>query len=58
MITLVTGATGFVGINIVETLFQRGDEVIAFGHAPMPEQAQRAYARFGKQLKFTPPWSQ
>lgn len=40
-----------MSINIVEALLQRGDEVIAFGHAPMPEQAQRAHARFGKQLK-------
>lgn len=30
---LVTGATGFVGLNIVEALHARGDEVIAVGHA-------------------------
>jgi nucleoside-diphosphate-sugar epimerase len=50
MLTLVTGATGFVGINIVEALLERGDEVIAFGHAPLPDAAQRALARFGDKL--------
>ena len=51
MLTLVTGATGFVGINIVEALLARGDAVIAFGHAPMPEGACRAFARFGSKLQ-------
>lgn len=51
MVTLVTGATGFVGINIVEALLERGDEVIAFAQAPMPEAAHRALARFGKKLE-------
>jgi UDP-glucuronate 4-epimerase len=50
MITLVTGATGFVGINIVEALLARGDEVVAFGQGSMPVTAQAAFARFGRQL--------
>ena len=50
MITLVTGATGFVGINIVEALLARGDEVVAFGQGSMPANAQAAFARFGRQL--------
>jgi nucleoside-diphosphate-sugar epimerase len=50
MITVVTGATGFVGINIVETLLARGDEVVAVGQGGMPANAQAAFARFGKQL--------
>lgn len=50
MITLVTGATGFVGINIVEALLARGDEVVAFGQGGLPANAQAAFARFGKQL--------
>lgn len=33
---LVTGATGFVGLNIVEALQARGDEVVAVGHAQPP----------------------
>lgn len=50
MTTLVTGATGFVGINVVEALLERGEDVIAFAQAPMPEPAQRALARFAKRL--------
>jgi nucleoside-diphosphate-sugar epimerase len=50
MITLVTGATGFVGTNIVEALLARGDEVIAVGQGGMPANAQAAFARSSKQL--------
>jgi nucleoside-diphosphate-sugar epimerase len=39
---LITGATGFVGLNIVEALHARGDEVIAVGHA---QPAMVAYER-------------
>jgi len=39
---LVTGATGFVGLNIVEALHARGDEVIAVGHA---QPSMTAYER-------------
>jgi UDP-glucose 4-epimerase len=51
MITLVTGATGFVGINIVEALLARGDDVVAFGQAAMPDAAHRALTPFGKKLE-------
>jgi len=37
MISLVAGATGFAGINIVEALLERGDEVVAFGHTALPD---------------------
>jgi nucleoside-diphosphate-sugar epimerase len=50
MTTLVTGATGFVGINIVEALLGCGDEVVAFGQGGLPANAQAAFAGFGKQL--------
>ena len=50
MITLVTGATGFVGTNIVEALLGRGDEVVAFGQGGMPANAQAAFSRSSKQL--------
>jgi nucleoside-diphosphate-sugar epimerase len=36
MTVLVTGGTGFVGLNLVERLVERGQDVIAFGHAPPP----------------------
>ena len=51
MITLVTGATGFVGLNIVEALLERGDEVIAFGQSEVPAAALQDFKRFGKQLQ-------
>ncbi len=51
MVTLVTGGTGFVGINIVEALLARGQEVIAFGQAPLPEGARRAFAQYGSKLR-------
>jgi UDP-glucuronate 4-epimerase len=50
MITLVTGATGFVGTSIVEALLGRGDEVIAFGQGGMAANAQAAFARSSRQL--------
>lgn len=36
MTTLVTGGTGFVGMNIVEALAATGEAVVALGHAPSP----------------------
>ena len=50
MVTLVTGATGFVGVNIVEALLLRGEEVVAFGQGGMAANAQTAFARFGSRL--------
>ena len=51
MTTLVTGATGFVGTNIVETLLGRGQGVIAFGQGGMPANALAAFARYGDCLQ-------
>lgn len=51
MAILVTGATGFVGTNIVETLLARGEHVVAFGQGGMPVNALRAFARFGDALE-------
>jgi len=50
MTTLVTGATGFVGNNIVEALLARGRKVLAFGQGGMPANALAAFARYGDQL--------
>ena len=49
--TLVTGATGFVGNNIVEALLARGQQVIAFGQGGMPANALAAFARYGDALQ-------
>lgn len=43
MKVLVTGASGFIGLNVVEALLGRGDDVVAFSHAPMPDAAKRAF---------------
>ncbi len=45
MKTLVTGATGFIGSNLVKFLMQRGDEVIAVGTSKEPQ-----LTRFGIDL--------
>lgn len=50
MTTLVTGASGFVGTNIVEALLARGQQVIAFGQGGMPANALAAFARYGDRL--------
>lgn len=43
MSVLVTGASGFIGLNIVEALLERGDDVIAFSDAVMPERAREGF---------------
>lgn len=44
MPVLLTGASGFVGLNLAEALLGRGREVVLFSHAPMPEAARAALA--------------
>lgn len=51
MTILVTGATGFVGNNIVEALLARGERVVAFGQGGMPANARRAFAKYGDALE-------
>lgn len=41
---LVTGASGFVGLNILEKLLADGCEVGAVANTPLPERARRAFA--------------
>ncbi|MGH8618341.1 MAG: NAD-dependent epimerase/dehydratase family protein [Burkholderiales bacterium] len=50
MKTLITGGTGFVGLNITEELLRRGDTVIAVGDRPMPEYARQVLKGVGGEL--------
>jgi len=42
--TLVTGTSGFVGLAVAEALVARGDTVVAFDRAPLPEEARSRLA--------------
>lgn len=44
MTVLITGASGFVGLNLCEHLLARGEKVVAFSMAPMPAPALRDFA--------------
>lgn len=44
MAVLVTGGAGFVGLNLVERLLERGEEVVVFGREALPAAAGRAFA--------------
>lgn len=44
MAILVTGAAGFVALNIVEHLLEQGRLVVAFDRIAPPERARRAFA--------------
>ena len=50
MAVLVTGGAGFVGLNVVEQLLMRGEEVVIFGREPLPEAAARAFAPLSGKL--------
>jgi len=44
MATVVFGGAGFVGLNIVEALLEKGEEVIVFDASDMPSSAMVAFA--------------
>ncbi len=48
---LVTGGTGFVGLNIVEALLARGDEVVVASDAELPPYARGVLERLPGKLK-------
>lgn len=50
MKVLVTGGTGFVGLNIVEALLARGDEVIVASDAAFPAYARMVLERLPGRL--------
>lgn len=44
MAILVTGAAGFVALNVVEHLLREGREVVGLDRIPIPERARQAFA--------------
>ena len=50
MAVLITGGAGFVGLNLVEQLLKRGENVVIFGPSPPPLAAIHAMAREPGQL--------
>jgi UDP-glucuronate 4-epimerase len=51
MNVLVTGGTGFVGLNVVEALLARGDRVTAFSNDALPAAAREAFAALPGELR-------
>lgn len=45
MNVLITGGSGFIGLNLAERLLARGDAVVAFGPEPPPLAAFEQFAR-------------
>lgn len=52
MTTLVTGATGFTGINIVRTLAEAGETVIALGHRPASPECHQFLKGLEAKVRF------
>lgn len=50
MNVLLTGGTGFVGINIAEALLAAGCRVTLFGPAPLPQRAEAVFASRGDRV--------
>ena len=48
MAILVTGGAGFVGVNVVQALSERGDEVVCFDAGELPAGAEAAFAGAGR----------
>lgn len=52
MTTLVTGATGFTGINIVRILAESGEPVIALGHRPAGAECHQFIKGLEEKVQF------
>jgi nucleoside-diphosphate-sugar epimerase len=50
MAILVTGAAGFVALNVVEHLLSAGHDVVGLDRIPLPERARRDFARLPGRL--------
>ncbi|MBL8701187.1 MAG: NAD(P)-dependent oxidoreductase [Alphaproteobacteria bacterium] len=50
MAIVVTGASGFVGLNVVEHLLRQGRRVVALSHDAIPGPAQATYATLPGEL--------
>src|SRR5579871_6747905 len=44
MAVLITGAAGFVALNVAEHLLRAGREVVGLDRIPLPERARREFA--------------
>ena len=51
MTILVTGGSGFVGLNLCEHLLARGEAVVSFSKGPMPEAARQDFAGLSGTLR-------
>lgn len=52
MAVLVTGGSGFVGLNVAEQLLGRGEDVVLFAVAPPPDAAMAELSRLRGRLSF------
>ena len=50
MATVVFGGSGFVGLNVVQHLLERGSDVTAFDTAPVPDAARARFSALGGAL--------
>ena len=50
MAILVTGASGFIGLNVTERLLRKGRNVVALDQLDLPARAQRTFAALPGQL--------
>jgi len=50
MAVLVTGGAGFVGVNVLQALLERGEEVVCFDATDLPRAAGRALEPYAKRL--------